>query len=197
MDVRNRFHYWVLVLVSLTHVLLLYLIIHKKVLPPSEEIVVSAELVGDPIYSFYLKKRAQGGLKNEGDQLQLNMKGVALLSPPNIPVPLPELPLELIIDNPSNEAERYFKFEELSTSAVPQSDFMIPIQAAIPTVINAKVEVYVGRDGVVQVVKVLLINIPSFTEELKKAIFATRFIPATRDGFPVNSIKTMELSISF
>lgn len=195
MNFQNRLHCWVLTLVALTHIFSLFCVIHKKILLPSDEVVITTALVGEPVYDFALKKREQG---TQGSDAGVSNIGELILSePPGIQVPPPELPLELTIDNPSTEAERYFRFEELSTSAVPLSDFIIPIKAALPTRINARVEVYVGRDGMVQVVKVLLINIPSFTEDLKKAIFAARFTPATRNGFPVNSVKAMELSISF
>ncbi len=166
----------------------------KPILPPTDEVPVVSAIAGQPIYDVTLSERGSQNLGADAVNQRI-FEEQQLSEPPGVDIPLPELSDDYRIINPNAGAERYFRFDELSRSAFPLHDFVVPSDAAILLEINAKVEVYVGRDGVVQDVKVLLINVPSFAEKLKATILATEFKPATRNGFPVNSIKVMEIVI--
>ncbi|MBX9870186.1 MAG: hypothetical protein K2X63_10330 [Burkholderiaceae bacterium] len=190
--VQKRSSWFVMLAVFFLHALVVFQIFYQKILPPTDEIIVRSTVLGSPLFDLSQKASGEASQSQLRDEFYSNQ---ALPPPVQPALDFPKQIDESKIDNPSTEAEHYFRFDELGSSAYPLSDFVIPTSAGVLTTINAKVEVYIGRDGVVQDVKVLLINVPNISDKLIAAIKGTEFKPATRNGFPVNSIKVMEIVI--
>lgn len=177
------------------HLFLAYCFQSSSRPPANENVVFAAFEKGSSNYDF--ARRRTSLRESIVKSIEQDLNQIKLPDPEKIEIPLPDALDDVKVTNPSIRAEQYFRVDELQSVAIPLTEIELPNDTGLLVQINARLEIYIGRDGVVRQVEISLINFPEYREQLKAAVFATEFKPATKNGFAVNSIKVIEIAIKF